>query len=197
MTNSLEMIRTIRGVEIDPSNPDFTGVHEYDIAFSLSKIARFVGWTTGDKIYSVANHALFVEEILSVHLGIMDPLVLLIGLHHDDHEVITHDIPRPVKTWLRKHTNALEILQKDIQRAIHLRFGLPWPVSMEIIEVVKKADNLALSTEHKHLMTGTNPFEELYPPVPQTAEQMMPMEIVSARVQFLNRWERLHQQLNQ
>lgn len=72
-----------------------------DIAFSLSRVPRFGGYSR--RPWTVAHHSLVVAEIAGV-LAEDRPAPLdygmayLSGLLHDAHEALTGDIPTPFKT---------------------------------------------------------------------------------------------------
>lgn len=61
-------IETASGRYVDVSDPQPKDISVTDIAWSLSRQARFAGHTLSEEIWSVAQHALFVEELLDLVL---------------------------------------------------------------------------------------------------------------------------------
>lgn len=62
-------IETASGRYVDVSDPQPKDISVTDIAWSLSRQARFAGHTLSEEIWSVAQHALFVEELLDLVMG--------------------------------------------------------------------------------------------------------------------------------
>jgi hypothetical protein len=62
--NSNTSCETVSGVYVDVVNPDPASIELTDIAWSLSRQARFAGHTKSTEIWSVAQHALFVEFLV-------------------------------------------------------------------------------------------------------------------------------------
>ena len=102
-----------------------------DIAIQLGRIPRFMG---GLKVFwPILAHSLLVARLCP-------PEAKLHGLLHDAAEVITGDIPRTIKTAAQKSQ------EKAILCRIYSRMGVPWP-SLDIVSMVKEADNRALRGE--------------------------------------------------
>jgi 5'-deoxynucleotidase YfbR-like HD superfamily hydrolase len=59
-------IETASGRYVDVSDPQPKDISITDIAWSLSRQARFAGHTLSEEIWSVAQHALFVEKLLDL-----------------------------------------------------------------------------------------------------------------------------------
>lgn len=124
-----------------------------DIAHALRNICRWGGHC--NPFFSVGQHACLVSDI--VYDGTGDSFLSLVALHHDDHESVRGDIPRPRKRFLKKHRVlfAGEELREDayIYRTL---LGLKFPFDAETKAVVHEADNIALMTERKYLKPLNN-----------------------------------------
>lgn len=68
---------TMSGFYVDVVNPDITTINAKDIAWSLSRQARFAGHTNSEEVYNVADHSLFVvrilEAVLNEHATVLFP----------------------------------------------------------------------------------------------------------------------------
>lgn len=170
-------IETVSGRYFDVSNPHVDGVSITDIAWSLSRQARFAGHTMSEEVWTVAQHALFVERLLELALGEEAPslatslgvwmndkgfvhhdrlhwacpkTVRLGGLHHDDSEAYLIDLPSPIKRIeaLRAPYKELEV---KVTTAVNLALDLPELTDAEH-EMVLWADLMALQIEAANLM---------------------------------------------
>jgi hypothetical protein len=93
------------------------------------------------RFYSVAQHSIFVSHFVPVELR-------LAGLMHDASEAYMPDFPSPLKWYLLDHGfTALKDIEKRVQEEIAHQFGF-----IAHSPIVKKADTLALATEHRDLM---------------------------------------------
>lgn len=133
-------IQSINGRRIflfDPQPGDFD---PEVLAVVLSRLARFNGHTR--EFYSVAQHSVIVADLLAHRSSWWQ----LAGLLHDAGEIILGDITTPVKS-LAPTVKAIESLA---QTAITVRYDLPTGILSHAI--IKRADMIALSTEHRDLM---------------------------------------------
>lgn len=133
---------TRTGIKFDLTKPTPEMVDPYDIAHSLSRIARFNGHTITDGIYTVAQHSCVCMW------NCADRALWPYMLMHDAHEAYVGDISRGVGMLL----GGVISLKDKIQRVIHERFGLMWRLTDEIAAAVKKMDDAALATELRDLM---------------------------------------------
>ena len=130
-------IETSSGLYVDVSNPDPATIKINDIAWALSRIARFNGHSLSEKVWSVGQHSLFVEQLIDLVLqpdgeqlhwslqeflmakGLMGEYqdghfskvcVRMGGLLHDAPEAYLTDLPSPVKRFpgLKEAFKALE-----------------------------------------------------------------------------------------
>lgn len=128
--------------EIGSSSPGKITI--VDVANSLARINRFTGHS---KTYSVARHSVFVSKLLD-----LDRLPALYGLAHDARETVTNDISSPMKAALGPVARLeLAELEEAADRALFQVFGLAWPMPADIKKLVKRADMIALATEHRDL----------------------------------------------
>ena len=59
-------IETVSGRYVDVADPKPESICITDIAWSLSRQARFAGHTMSEEVWSVAQHAVFVEDLLNL-----------------------------------------------------------------------------------------------------------------------------------
>lgn len=115
-------VETVTGHQVNPIDPDPATISIHGIAWSLSRIPRFVGHTITEIPYNVAQHSIYVSELAEfiltaprdsclvdgIDVDVLDrsraqiyerdiPCVLLLALLHDGHEAYIGDIPSPIK----------------------------------------------------------------------------------------------------
>lgn len=115
-------VETVTGHQVNPLDPDPASISIHGIAWSLSRIPRFVGHTITEIPYNVAQHSIYVSELAEFILlaprdscladgiaaEVLDtarkdihetdiPCALLLALLHDGHEAYIGDIPSPIK----------------------------------------------------------------------------------------------------
>lgn len=135
------------------------------IARSLAYENRYAG-NYGN--YSVAQHAVLVAKVIEKALD-GSPQEVLAGLHHDDAEAITGDMPAPVKRYLRAYTDVFDDLCDRIDRAIELRYH----IDLED-PVVKRADDLVFHWEVMRLVPQADRHK--YEPLPPAGKVLLPYE---------------------
>ena len=113
---------------------DLSQIHIEDIAHSLSMQCRFGGHCS--RFYSVAEHSVFVSEIVQ-------PENALEGLLHDSAEGYVTDLPTPIK----KMCPDFEAIEQRFYSKICKRFGIPEEMTLD----VKVADRIALYNEARYL----------------------------------------------
>ena len=126
---------TLSGKLIDLENPQPEDFDPLEIAHCLSIVNRFAGNTLLP--ISVAQHVCLVAERVPIQFR-------LHALHHDDHEMITSDIPRPVKRWLGENIRSLE---RNIDQAIFKRFGIV--ATEESYKAIEQAEGEVLAMEFR------------------------------------------------
>lgn len=132
--------RMLSGRRLDLLDPTPMDIEIEDIAHGLAFVARWNGQTYGDYPYSVAEHSLLVESVFSA----LNPKVAtkwkLAALLHDAPEYVIGDMISPVKAAVGPEYGALD---NRLVAAIHLRFGLPDQVPLQIKRQIKKADRFS------------------------------------------------------
>ncbi|MGB0959726.1 MAG: HD domain-containing protein [Halocynthiibacter sp.] len=132
--------RMLSGRRLDLLDPTPMDIEIEDIAHGLAFVARWNGQTSGDFAYSVAEHSLLVEAIFC-HLNPKAPTKWkLAALLHDAPEYVIGDMISPVKAAVG---NDYELLDQRLTSAIHIRFGLPAALPIQIKKAIKKADRIS------------------------------------------------------
>ena len=126
---------TLNGRLIDLNHPQPEDFNPLEIAHCLSIINRFAGNTLLP--ISVAQHVCMVAERVPMEFR-------LHALHHDSHEMITSDIPRPVKEWLGDN---IKFLENSIDHAIFKRFGIK--PTAESYASIERAESQVLAMEFR------------------------------------------------
>lgn len=135
--------RMLSGRRLDLLDPTPVDIEIEDIAHGLAFVARWNGQTAGDWPYSVAEHSLLVEEIFR-RLGGMDPRWCLAALLHDAPEYVIGDMISPVKTAVGPGYAELDA---RLTAAIHIRFGLPAVLPVQVKKAIKAADKISAWAE--------------------------------------------------
>lgn len=130
-----DSIRTFTGKYVNVFNPDPNTIDIIDIAHALSNIPRFGGHLR--YFYSVAQHS------LACYIKAKEEFKLE-ALMHDAAEAYLLDMPKPIKERMPEYQK----VEKDLQRVICNKFGLPFPKSIE----VEKIDKFMLEEEWDNLM---------------------------------------------
>src|SRR5213592_3713344 len=135
---------------IDPSPMD---IEIEDIAHGLARVARWNGQTIGEHAFSVAQHALVVEEIAAHIDPALEPRWRLAALLHDASEYVIGDMISPFKAALGLDYRAFE---DRLETAIHIRFGLPAHAPVQIRTLIKAADRACAFFEATQLAGFTH-----------------------------------------
>lgn len=132
--------RMLSGRRLDLLDPSPLDVEITDIAHGLARVARWNGQTRGDHAFSVGQHSLLVEDVFCRITANPAPTWRLAALLHDAPEYVIGDMISPFKAVVGGGYKAVE---RRLQQAIHLRFGLP-PVPPEKLKAaIKHADHIA------------------------------------------------------
>ncbi|WP_198928670.1 YfbR-like 5'-deoxynucleotidase [Rhizobium sp. AC44/96] len=137
----------LSGRRLDLLDPSPLDVEVGDIAHGLARVARWNGQTSGDHAFSVAQHSLVVEYIFR-QLGEATPDQCLMALLHDAPEYVIGDMISPFKSVVG---GGYKVVEKRLEAAVHLRFGLPPHASRELKDKIKKADTIAAYFEATEL----------------------------------------------
>jgi len=126
----------LSGRRLDLLDPSPLDIEIEDIAQGLARVARWNGQTAGEHPFSVAQHSMVVEE-LTAHLKPgLEPRWRMAALLHDAPEYVIGDMISPFKAALGVDYRAFE---DRLERAIHMRFGLPAKTPPEIKTLIKAA----------------------------------------------------------
>lgn len=131
--------RMLSGRRLDLLDPTPMDIEIDDIAHGLAFVARWNGQTRGDWPYSVAEHSLLVEQIFSRQTA-TSPRWQLAALLHDAPEYVIGDMISPVKAAIGQSYGELDL---RLTTAVHIRFGLPAVLPVEIKKAIKAADKVS------------------------------------------------------
>ena len=194
--------RMLSGRRLDLLDPAPKDIEIEDIAHGLARVARWNGQTVGDHAFSVAQHALLVEEVATaIHLDLTRRWRLA-ALLHDAPEYVIGDLISPFKAAIGLDYKAFET---RLLEAIHRRFGLPPSLPERITMAIKMADRIAAYYEATQLAGFTETEANRYFGVPrgvpeplrQRLEALDAVPIAAAQAEFLARFEELSQDLAQ
>lgn len=134
----------LSGRRLDLLDPTPVDIEIEDIARGLAFVARWNGQTMGEHAYSVAEHSLLVETLFA-RISPKAPVKWrLAALLHDAPEYVIGDMISPVKAAVGPGYGALD---DRLTAAIHIRFGLPASIPVQIKKQIKKADKISAYME--------------------------------------------------
>lgn len=137
--------RMLSGRRLDLLAPSPFDIEIEDIALGLSRIVRWNGQTVGEYGLSVAQHSLLVLDIAQAAQAVRaNSRLCLAALLHDASEFVTADLITPFK---RVIGDAYKEVEKHVQEAVHLRFGLPAALPGDWVKAIKRADRSAAFLE--------------------------------------------------
>jgi hypothetical protein len=186
----------LSGRRLDLLDPAPKDIEIEDIAHGLARVARWNGQTVGDHAFSVAQHALLVEEIALALQPDLTRRWRLAALLHDAPEYVIGDLISPFKSAVGFNYKAFEI---RLLEAIHRRFGLPPSLPDRIALAIKAADRVAAFYEATQLAGFTETEANRYFGVPRGVtpalrvrlEGLDPMPSAAAQTEFLARFNEL------
>ena len=194
--------RMLSGRRLDLLDPAPKDIEVEDIAHGLARVARWNGQTIGVHAFSVAQHALLVEEIATAMHPDLTSRWRLAALLHDAPEYVIGDLISPFKAAIGLDYKAFE---SRLLEAIHRRFGLPPSLPERITMTIKTADRIAAYYEATQLAGFTETEANRYFGVPrgvparmrQRLEALDAVSIAQAQAEFLARFETLSEDLLQ
>lgn len=181
----------LSGRRLDLLDPSPLDIEIADIAHGLARVARWNGQTKGSHAFSVAQHSVLVERLVSELSPRLSRQARLMALLHDAPEYVVGDLISPFKAAIGFDYKALEL---KLQSAIHLRFGLPTIVPKPLAVLFKKADHLSAYYEATQLAGFEEPVaRKLFGAPPKTLKppRLRPLPTAEAQVEFLQRFHRL------
>jgi 5'-deoxynucleotidase YfbR-like HD superfamily hydrolase len=180
----------LSGRRLDLLDPSPLDVEIEDIAHGLARVARWNGQTVGGHAFSVAQHCVVVEDLVRRLEPGVEPRWRLAALLHDAPEYVIGDMISPFKAALGLDYREFE---DRLERAIHIRFGLPPKTPAEIKRLIKSADRICaffeaidlagFSPEEAHAVFGRPP--RLVRP------KLDPLPPGDAQARFLERFRKL------
>jgi 5'-nucleotidase len=182
--------RMLSGRRLDLLDPSPFDVEIEDIAHGLARVARWNGQTIGDEAYSVAEHSVLVEEICH-RLRPGWPLRWrLTALLHDAPEYVVGDMISPFKAALGIDYKSFE---HKLERAIHLRFGLPADLPKNVEALIKRADRVSAFLEATQLagFSDSEAAEIFGRPRGIAPIKLKPLSAPAAQALFLKRFRTL------
>ena len=155
------------------------------------------GQTFGDHAFSVAEHAVLVEEIASTLNPQWESRWQLAALLHDAPEYVVGDLISPFKAAIGFDYKAFE---NRLLEAIHVRFGLPAILPGEIAAAIKHADRIAAYYEATLLAGFSKEEADRYfgiPAIPESLAvllaRLVASPVATAQKVFLARFAALTQ----
>ncbi|HZT48579.1 MAG TPA: HD family hydrolase [Hyphomicrobiaceae bacterium] len=191
--------RMLSGRRLDLLDPSPKDIEIEDIAHGLARVARWNGQTVGEHAFSVAQHALLVEEIATAMHPELTRRWRLAALLHDAPEYVIGDLISPFKAAVGINYKAFEV---RLLEAIHRRFGLPPTLPDRIAGTIKSADRVAAYYEATALAGFSEPEANRYFGVPRGVppalrERLVRLEAMTsaaAQAEFLARFGELSQE---
>lgn len=189
-------LETVTGRVVNLLNPDPATINITDIAWSLSRAARFTGHTIHPDPYNNGQHSLNVAkeaQALARRFNHPNPdMIGLYGLIHDANETYTGDIAGPLKK-IPELRAVLKPIENRIQAVIYDALGIPHP-SDEDEHLVKQADLLCQKLEGYNFMYSRGASWEGLPEVDliQLHEFEAPQDSITTFRKFLSCFEDLH-----
>src|ERR1700749_2396936 len=113
--------RMLSGRRLDLLDPQPADIEIEDIAHGLARVARWNGQTKGTHAFSVAQHSVLVERLVSALSPKFARGNRLMALLHDAPEYVIGDLISPFKAAVGLD---YKIMEAKLQAAIHQRFGL-------------------------------------------------------------------------
>jgi 5'-deoxynucleotidase YfbR-like HD superfamily hydrolase len=188
--------RMLSGRRLDLLDPAPNDIEIEDIAHGLARVARWNGQTLGDYAFSVAQHALVVEEIATALQPDLARRWRLAALLHDAPEYVIGDLISPFKAAIGLDYKAFEL---KLLEAIHRRFGLPPSLPERVLAAIKTADRIAAFFEATELAGFTTAEANRYFGTPRGVAATLtdrlrsldPVPVGEAQAQFLTRFHEL------
>lgn len=186
--------RMLSGRRLDLLDPSPFDIEIDDIAHGLSRVSRWNGQTIGEHSFSVAQHSVLVMDLFRASEGKSTPQEQLYALLHDAPEYVIGDLISPFKAAVGLDYKSLE---RKLERAVHLRFGLKADPGPSLHRRIKAADVKAAYWEAT-LLAGFDSLEaEAYfgkRPNGQ-APDLLPLSAIDAKSLFMSRFEGLLAQI--
>ncbi|GAA6211398.1 HD domain-containing protein [Hyphomicrobiales bacterium 4NK60-0047b] len=190
--------RMLSGRRLDLLNPKSTDIEIEDIAHGLARVARWNGQTSGPHAFSVAEHSLFVMDIL-LKLKPDAPASWQMGaLLHDAPEYVIGDLISPFKAAIGADYKVFELKILD---AIHQRFGIASDLTEEVQRFIKRADEISAFYEAIYLAGFSLEEATVYFSAPESIDgdfnnwitSLEALSVRDAQAKFLERFYQLNE----
>ena len=180
----------LSGRRLDLLDPSPLDVEIGDIAHGLARVARWNGQTRGAYAFSVAEHSVIVEQIVSILYPRIETRWQLAALLHDSSEYVIGDMISPFKAALGVNYREFE---DRLEGAGHIRFGLPPKTPVAIKRKIKRADRICAHLEAVQIAGfGEVEARQFFGPVPAEIDlDIKPMPANKAQALFLDRFHTL------
>ena len=185
--------RMLSGRRLDLLDPSPFDIEIEDIAHGLSRVSRWNGQTLGEHSFSVAQHSVLVLDIFCAKEPQSPATDQLHALLHDAPEYVIGDLISPFKTAVGMDYKSLE---RKLEHAVHLRFGLKADPGPDLHKRIKVADITAAYWEAT-LLAGFDlaEAEVIFGNRPSgKAPELVPLSAVDAKSLFMSRFEGLLKQ---
>lgn len=182
--------RMLSGRRLDLLNPSPLDIEIDDIAHGIARVARWNGQTIGEHSFSVAQHCLVVEETAVT----LDPKLparwRLAALLHDAAEYVIGDMISPFKAAI---SGDYKTIERRLDQAVHIRFGLPPTLPAEVHALIKKADKACAYFEAVQLagFSRADARKLIGAPPPDIEITLEPMAAKDAQRLYLERFAEL------
>ena len=182
--------RMLSGRRLDLLDPSPLDIEIEDIAHGLARVARWNGQTEGAHAFSVAQHCLLVERIVHELRPKASRRLRLAALLHDAAEYVIGDLISPFKTAVGLDYKSFE---KRLERAIHIRFGLPPENTAEEAQLIKRADRISAYFEATQLAGFSTEEARNFFGAPRgiSPPRLTPLPAMEAQALYLDRFRRL------
>jgi 5'-deoxynucleotidase YfbR-like HD superfamily hydrolase len=191
-------LETVTGKFVDLVDPDPQDICIEDIAWSLSRLARFNGHTIQALPYSVGQHSIVVAyEAVAVLLKLNPKAtrqeqarIALLGALHDAAEAYTGDVSGPLKK-IPEFRPIIKKLENKIQDAIYEALKIAPPTEHEE-HIVKQGDLIAQRVEAYNFMVSRGLDWTGMPEVSivKLQEFEMPLPSIQVYQRFLDLYEK-------
>ncbi len=188
--------RMLSGRRLDLLDPSPLDIEIEDIAHGLARVARWNGQTKGDHAFSVAQHSIFVQDILVALYPDAPRTWRLIALLHDAPEYVIGDMITPFKSAMG---DGYKVYEHRLMAAVSTRFSLPLKPPVTVSRLVKQSDKIAayyeavslagFSEEEAQKLFGT--AENVNPDADVEFRNLRPMQASEAQTRFMKLFVRL------
>ena len=216
------VLETVSGRFINPTDPQASDIDLRDIAWGLSRVARFGGHTITEVQYNVAQHSVYVAVLMEKFLkqadefsdlpnredvtqlvaaALIDPHdmwrsrkeLLKLALLHDAHECYLGDVISPIKHIPELHKTFMHLEQR-FDHAIRLAFQMDEPTAGQR-EAVHFFDKLAQAIEAYQFMRSRGlSWKQPTPGLRLLQSFEPPKPALQSYQDFLDHYEYLEQQ---